>query len=108
MALARLVETATITSKGQTTVPKSIRQVLGLDVGGTVQFAVEGDSVILRRAEPDHEDPALGAFLALLEKDIQSGKNIYALPPELEAAFQMLADRADHDIDAPLEGDVEL
>jgi|GEM_PF-2622483 len=31
----------------------------------------------------DLRDPAIGSFLALLEKDIQSGRHITALPDEL-------------------------
>lgn len=39
---------ATITSKGQLTVPKDIRQRLGLRAGDKLVFEIEGDSVRLR------------------------------------------------------------
>lgn len=44
--------TARISSKGQLTVPKSVREALGLDVGDNVIFRVEGDRAVLART-PD-------------------------------------------------------
>lgn len=35
---ALLKEESTITAKGQTTVPKSVRQALGVDYGGRIAF----------------------------------------------------------------------
>jgi antitoxin PrlF len=62
-------ELATITSKGQITLPKPIRQALGVDYGGKVAFDLQGSQVIVTRAdEAFHEDPAITSFLALLEK----------------------------------------
>lgn len=71
-------EIATLTSKGQVTVPKSVRQLLGLDTGGKIAFDVRAGEVVVSRVESIHEDPAIGAFLGLLEADIRSGRN---LPP---------------------------
>jgi antitoxin PrlF len=77
-------EVATLTSKGQITLPKPIRQALGVDAGGKVAFDFTGDRVIVTRAEEEpHEDPAIGSFLALLQKDIQSGRHITSLPDDL-------------------------
>ncbi len=43
----------TITSKGQVTVPKSIRESLGLKAGSKVEFAVlEGGQIVLRKIGP--------------------------------------------------------
>jgi len=39
-------EVATITSKGQITLPKPIRQALGVDYGGKVAFDLQGSQVI--------------------------------------------------------------
>lgn len=36
-----LKEESTITAKGQTTVPKSVRQALGVDYGGRIAFFVD-------------------------------------------------------------------
>ena len=42
-------EVATITSKGQITLPKPIRQALGVDAGGKVAFDFMGDRIIVTR-----------------------------------------------------------
>ena len=39
-------EVATITSKGQITLPKPIRQALGVDFGGKVAFDLLGSQVV--------------------------------------------------------------
>lgn len=101
-------EVATITSKGQITLPKPIRQALGVDAGGKVAFDFIGDRIIVTRViDEPHEDPAIGSFLALLEKDIQSGRHIAALPDSL--ARSMLAALGKRvDLNENIEGDVAL
>ena len=42
--------TATVTSKGQITVPKRIRELLRLDAGDTVEFVVAADGTVQVRA----------------------------------------------------------
>ncbi len=82
--MPRIHEIATLTSKGQITLPKSIRQALGVDAGGKLACDLQGNQVVLSRAdEASNEDPAIASFLQLLEQDIATGKNISALPPEL-------------------------
>lgn len=51
---------ATMTSKGQITVPKAVRDALGLGEGDRVYFRVEGDRAFLART-PDFLDLA-GTF----------------------------------------------
>lgn len=41
---------ATLTSKGQVTLPKAIRERLGLDAGSTLDFQLQGDDTITVRA----------------------------------------------------------
>lgn len=76
-------EIATLTSKGQITLPKSIRQVLGVGTGGKVAFDLRGGEVVVTRADAEHEDPAIDAFLTLLARDIEAGRNIRGLPEDL-------------------------
>jgi len=49
-----------MTSKGQVTIPKAVRQQLGLKQGARVVFVVEGDHAVLRPAMPDRTAPPSG------------------------------------------------
>lgn len=100
-------EIATLTSKGQLTLPKPIRQALGVDAGGKLVFDLRGSEVVVTRADAEHEDPAIGAFLNLLARDIEAGRNILGLPREL--ARSMLA-HAGHDVNVgeEIDGEVDL
>ena len=40
---------ATVTSKGQVTIPKAVRDALGIQAGDEVVFRVEGDRAVLSR-----------------------------------------------------------
>jgi len=101
-------ETATVTSKGQITLPKPIRQALGISVGERIVFDLRGTEVIVSKAEEsEHIDPAIMAFLSLLEQDIQSGIHLSSLPDDLKLA---MLSHQDHsiDLDEEILGDVEL
>ena len=54
------MESTTMTSKGQVTIPKSVRQQLGLRQGTRVAFVVEGDHAVLRPATPARAAPKSG------------------------------------------------
>src|SRR5690606_40812839 len=82
-------EQATLTSKGQITLPKAIRQALGVTTGSKVSLELRGGEVIVTRADAEHEDPAIGAFLGVLEQDIRQCKHVGNLPYYL--AIAMLA-----------------
>ena len=102
-------EVATMTSKGQITVPKPIRQALGVDAGAKVAFELEDDGrVVVTRADADteHHDPAIGAFLDLLERDIEAG-NVHELSEDLAQAMRAHAE-SEIDLDEPIHGDVAL
>ena len=100
-------EIATVTSKGQITLPKPIRQALGIAVGGRVAFDLRGTDVVVTRADEEHEDPAIGAFLALLECEIKSGKHLSAMPDDLA---QAMLGNLHHtvDLDEEIVGEVTL
>ena len=106
--MSHIQEVATITSKGQITLPKAIRQALGVDYGGKVAFHLRGSKVVVTRADTaDHEDPAIGAFLALLESDIRAGRHVGSLPDDLVQAMQATLEQAT-DLATDIEGDVAL
>jgi AbrB family looped-hinge helix DNA binding protein len=45
--------TSVLTSQGQATIPKEIREALDLQPGDRVEFSLEGGSVVVRRASAD-------------------------------------------------------
>ena len=101
-------EVATVTSKGQITLPKPIRQALGVTVGGKVAFDLRHGEVVVTRAETgEHEDPAIEAFLGVLERDIRAGKHVHALPEELTQAMLANAGRVVN-LDEAIDGEVTL
>lgn len=113
-AMGILHEVASVTSKGQVTLPKSIRQLLGVETGDRIAFDVlESKVVVVRRAEDQlHNDPAIVGFLTLLEQGIRSGKSIVALPEGLTrsmlAAAESVSSEPIESLEDEIEGDVAL
>jgi antitoxin PrlF len=102
-------EVASVTSKGQITLPKSVRQLLGVESGDKIVFDVLGAQVVVRRADDQpHTDPAITGFLALLEQDIHCSKHIVALPEGLASTMAAAAKFTSIDVDDEIEGDVAL
>ena len=102
-------EHCTITAKGQTTVPRAVRQALGVGYGGRIAFRVEGHSVTVH-ALPDDDvaDPVLAPFLALLAADIARRPAAAVLPLMPALATRMEALTGEVDPDAPIDGEVAL
>lgn len=102
-------ETSTITSKGQTTVPRSVRQALGMSEGDQVAFPVDENGVTLRCANDVEDDPAIAAFLAFLAKDIEEHpERLQTFTPEMVAGIEELTAGMEFDPDEPIEGEVDL
>jgi antitoxin PrlF len=106
--MSDIYETSTITSKGQITLPKLVRQALGVTTGSKVLFSVRNGEVVVTRAEDvTHQDPAIEAFLGVLERDIRAGKNVQTLPGDLAKSMLAYSDKkVDHD--EAIEGDVAI
>lgn len=51
-----------ITSKAQTTVPRSVRAALKLGIGDTIVYAIEGDHVVMTKATAPTIDSPTAAF----------------------------------------------
>ena len=106
---AMVEEISTITAKGQTTVPKSVRTALGVDYGGKIAFRVDERGVSVHRAEVDNEDPAIDRFLAFLADDIaRRPEAVTALTPTLAERLAALTEGVKVDLEAPIDGDVDL
>jgi antitoxin PrlF len=105
-------EICTITTKGQTTVPKAVRKALGVGYGGRIAFRVEGSTVTIHALSDDAEpDPALTPFLRLLAADLAArpADAVRPLTRALASRMAALAEEiGDVDLDAPIEGDVSI
>lgn len=108
-------EICTITAKGQTTVPKAVRQALGVGYGGRIAFRVEDGNVTVSALMPDDKDergdPALTPFLSLIAADLAARPSgaVLAITPALAARLEALAaDIGKADPDGPIEGEVTL
>jgi antitoxin PrlF len=104
-------EVCTITAKGQTTVPKAVRQALGVGYGGRIAFRVARGRVTVHALPEEDADPALAPFLALLEADLAArpSEAVQPLPEALAGRLDALAaEVGEVDPDAPIEGEVSL
>lgn len=102
-------ERSRITAKGQTTVPKAVRQALGVSYGGEIAFVVDEHGVSVRRVEAEEADPVIGGFLGFLEQDmLRNPHNVVAFPPSLAERMAALAEHARVYLDEEIDGSVAL
>ncbi|RFB76655.1 type II toxin-antitoxin system PrlF family antitoxin [Methylovirgula sp. 4M-Z18] len=109
---ALLKEESTITAKGQTTVPKSVRQALGVGYGDRIAFFVDDQRrVYVEKAGGEGtSDPVVERFLEFLARDMAEHpeKSVVALPAALRDRIAALTDGMAVDLDAEIEGDVAI
>ena len=88
------MDLAKMTSKGQITVPKAVREKLNLDTGSKVVFIQKGDDLVVRNADE----------VATAEHNSLYRLNNDALPAfrKLQEAFAGLADEEDIHTDEEL------
>ena len=81
---------STLTDRYQTTVPKTVRSALNLGKRDQLQYTIRSSGeVLLTRVEPSSaDDPVLGQFLHLLERDMSSRPQ--ALRPLTVGLFQRI------------------
>ncbi|MBK1793868.1 type II toxin-antitoxin system PrlF family antitoxin [Devosia sp. WQ 349] len=106
-----LKEESTITAKGQTTVPKSVRQALGVDYGGRITFTVDAQRrVIVEKVEDEAADPVVGSFLNFLAQDMAANpqRSIVPLTPELRSRVAALVDDLESDPGETIDGETVL
>lgn len=106
--MSAIEELVTVTPKGRVTLPKTVCQALGVGAGGKVAFRIEGSQIVVTRAvAADHADPAIGSFLALIERDIARGERVSVLPAALAKSLTRALGRNVDPADE-IEGDVSL
>jgi antitoxin PrlF len=100
---------ATITERGQTTVPAAIRKMLALGKRDQVVFRglADGTVVIAKKdTGTGDRDPVIGAFLAFLTRDIAAEpQRIQPVSRKLVARGKALVKDVEVDLDAPLPDD---
>jgi len=102
-------ERSRITAKGQTTVPKAVRQALGVSYGGEIAFVVDEHGVSVRRVESDEADPVITAFLGFLEQDmLREPQHLVAFPSSLAERMAALAEHIQSGLDDEIDGPVAL
>ena len=105
--MAAVKEEATLTDRYQTTVPAAVRRALNLAKRDKIVYEVKGNgTVVLSRAEPAEDDPALGQFLDLLQRDVAVG-NAQALTAAMRKRGRNLIKNVTIDLNAPLTDDRE-
>lgn len=61
------MQLAKITARGQTTIPKSIRQAANLDTGDVIAFEIEGDHLVVRKVTPGQDNYLEGLSVIMSE-----------------------------------------
>lgn len=106
---AVLERVGTITEKGQITVPKPVRDALGVSYGGRVVFRVDEHGVSVHAADDQKEDPVLARFLSFLAEDMRRRPQaIMAFPKALAQKIAKLTEASEADPDEEIEGPVAL
>jgi len=107
---AILRRVSTITEKGQVTVPKPVREALGLGYGGRIAFYVDENShVSIERDDDDGADPVIDSFLAFLAKDLEKNpERISEFPSALRGRMESLVKGMNVNLDDPIDGEVDI
>jgi antitoxin PrlF len=100
---------ATVTKRGQTTLPSAIRKVLKVTAAeDRIVYRVLKDGSVLLTKKESPGDPIIAAFLAFIATDI--GNNLGSLrpvTPEWLTGLQQLVKGVNIELDAPLSEDDE-
>ena len=106
---AVLERVGTITEKGQITVPKPVRDALGVSYGGRIVFRVDENGVSVHAAGTEDEDPVLAGFLSFLSRDMRDRPQaISVFPKALAKRIAELTRSTRVDSDEEIKGPVAL
>jgi antitoxin PrlF len=101
---------STLTDRYQTTIPKSIRDILQLGKRDKIEYHIHPNgTVCISRAEADEQDdPMLDSFLAFLSHDMtQHPERILSVSADLVHKAHSLVQDVEIDLDQPLSDDDE-
>lgn len=97
-------DTSKLTDRYQTTVPSGVRKQLKLSKGDRIRYCTEPSGrVYIEAVRAEEGDPALGAFLDLIEADIKAHpERLKAFGGTLHDRLKSLVGDVDVDLDEPL------
>ena len=110
MTPATLEVESTLTERYQTTVPEIVRRALQLGKRDKIHYAIRanGEVVLSRVTTTEGDDPALGAFLEFLARDIATNpQRLVPVDEEFVERIWSVVDGIDVDLDAPLQAEDE-
>lgn len=81
-----------LSSRGQTTIPKPIREELGLQEGDRLEFSVEDDQVVIQRASED-----ISILYGFLESTEQRPVTVQEMSDAVKEAASESVDRTRSD-----------
>jgi antitoxin PrlF len=99
-----------LTDRYQTTVPEPVRRALKLGKRDRIHYTIrsDGEVVLTRAGVTEDEDPAIGAFLYFLARDMADHpQRLQAVDTEFARRIQSLTADIDIDLGAPLPADDE-
>ncbi len=98
---------STLTDRYQTTIPKVVRETLGLGKGDRLKYSIDAGKVSIVRADVEEEnDPILEEFLDFLAWDMKEHpKRIQAIDSHFAQRITSLVQDVEIDLDQPLEDD---
>ncbi len=99
-----------LTDRYQTTVPEPVRRALKLGKRDRIHYTIrsDGEVVLTRAGGTEDEDPAIGAFLNFLARDMADHpQRLQAVDTEFARRIQSLTADIDIDLGAALHPDDE-
>jgi len=98
-----------LTHRGQTTVPKPVREALGVSDGDHIAFRLDERGGVSVVRVDEASDPVLDTFLAFLAEDMKARPDaITALTPELVGRIADLVKGVEFDLDQKLENETAI
>ncbi|KQP11228.1 AbrB family transcriptional regulator [Methylobacterium sp. Leaf99] len=105
----RVHERSRITSKGQTTVPKAVRQALGVSYGGEIAYVVDDSGHVSLLGADRETDPVIDGFLTFLARDMtRNPSQVTAFPAALAERMAALTAGMTVDLAEEIDGAVAL
>lgn len=104
-----LQQESTVTRKGQTTIPKPIRDALDLHEGDSITFNLDAANGVQIKKTQAQTDPVIQHFLAFLARSIiKEPDMIQGLTPELASSLERLLEGVEANDDEEITGPVSL